>query len=48
MPPPDRPPAFAADAEARAAFESGWNRYHRIRAVLVLAALVLLVAAALS
>ncbi|MEV4919201.1 anthrone oxygenase family protein [Streptomyces tirandamycinicus] len=36
------------DSEARAAFEARWNRYHRIRTVLILAAFVLLVAAALS
>lgn len=36
------------DSEVRAAFEAKWNRYHRIRTALALAAFVLLVGAALA
>ncbi|MEV1050858.1 DUF1772 domain-containing protein [Streptomyces sp. NPDC059017] len=36
------------DAEVRAAFESRWNRYHRMRTLLVLGAFVLLVGATLT
>jgi uncharacterized membrane protein len=36
------------DSEVRAAFESKWNRYHRVRTALILAAFVLLVGAALT